>query len=365
MGLHVVSQRRRGFTLIELLVVIAIIAILIALLIPAVQKVREAAARTQCVNNLKQLGLALHDYHGTVKHFPESRTTAGSGLVSWTALILPYIDQLAVANAYDYNNDFSLSTNPQAMSNTLAVFVCPSAPSPASRFAGGPQPASWVYPGTSVTIVAQGMGVCDYGAINQVFPGYYVANNIPGPGGLTVAQMAALTTKAEAQAPYLLGVLGDDYYISLVQITDGSSNTIMVAEDAGQPLSFVLGQQQNVAVNGNSGIGYPTSDFGWGDPGFSFSINGVDPTTGAVINHYGSAVGTVYNAAGTTGGLPVSGTPASVNGNNNGEVYSFHPGGANLLMADGSVQFITTSVSPSVFAALFTYSGGEVVQNPW
>jgi prepilin-type N-terminal cleavage/methylation domain-containing protein len=104
------SKRRAGFTLIELLVVIAIIAILIALLVPAVQKVRDAAANTQCVNNLKQIGLALHDYHGANKVFPKGCAPEPDGGVawgpSWKVMILPYIDQLPMYSGFTWTGDF-------------------------------------------------------------------------------------------------------------------------------------------------------------------------------------------------------------------------------------------------------------------
>jgi prepilin-type N-terminal cleavage/methylation domain-containing protein/prepilin-type processing-associated H-X9-DG protein len=357
-----VTSRRRGFTLIELLVVIAIIAILIGLLVPAVQKVRESANRTQCDNNMKQVGLGLHSYHDVYKHFPESRTKAGTGLVSWTTLTLPYIEQTPLYNSYNLNADFSDPTNQTPIATNIAIYICPSAPAPAMRFSSSPQPSPWQYPGTSVAITnPQYMGCTDYGAVNQVFPGFYVANGLTNPNG----NVAALTTSSTAQADYLLGVLGDDYTMNLTNISDGTSNTVMVAEDAGQPLNFVFGKQQNVAFNKTPGIGYPTPDFGWGDPGFSFSINGVDPATGYVVKNYGAAgtVGTIWTGTGTAVGQAVSGPTVNVNGNNNGEVYSFHTGGANLLMADGSVHFITPAIDAFSFASLFTARGNETGVN--
>src|ERR1043166_3524164 len=116
--------RRRGFTLIELLVVIAIIAILIALLVPAVQKVREAAARTQCTNNLKQLALGCHNYHDTNKFLPPARI-ARDAYATWPVLVLPFIDQQPLYKQWDIRQGFS-SQNQTARETALPIFFCPS-----------------------------------------------------------------------------------------------------------------------------------------------------------------------------------------------------------------------------------------------
>src|SRR5260370_19613008 len=127
-------SRRSGFTLIELLVVIAIIAILIALLVPAVQKVREAASRLQCKNNLKQIGLALHNYHGTNKSLPpgfrsKAASVDGDSLGpgwGWGAYLLPYLEQENVFRQIDFTKDIAAPANAQARLTSLAVFLCPS-----------------------------------------------------------------------------------------------------------------------------------------------------------------------------------------------------------------------------------------------
>ncbi len=210
-------RRRAGFTLIELLVVIAIIAILIALLVPAVQKVREAAARTQCTNNMKQMGLAAQSCHDAYKHFPPALGTMGSSSVpvanqAWGNAIfhmLPFIDQgnlyqqsFGAVAAFGFSCYYTGNNN--VYSQVVPVFVCPSDPS---------------HTGGQVTFTINGtaypFGACSYGFNALIFSGN---NNITYP--VPPAQPALLTATG----------YNPQGATTMIQITDGTSNTILMAE---------------------------------------------------------------------------------------------------------------------------------------
>ncbi|HLN29042.1 MAG TPA: DUF1559 domain-containing protein [Gemmataceae bacterium] len=335
------GQRRKAFTLIELLVVIAIIAVLVGLLLPAVQKVREAANRMSCQNNLKQIGLAIHCYHDAHNALPPSHNATDG----WTAMTLPYVEQGNVYNQYTLGIGYDQGTNAAIIPTAMKIFVCPSAPGQSGTFQITQSPSQY---GTANQLPAM-MGVIDYGAVNQVFDGFYIANGLPVPAGYPTT---------------CLGPLQPNTPTPLTWITDGTSNTIMIAEDAGEPQSYVLGKPDSTVrppgknLIKTEGVGTPTPDWGWADPGFAYSINGCDPTTGYIIQHDGPHAGLVSDGAG--GFIPPSGTPVFINGNNNGELYSFHTGGANVVFADGSVHFLTENMTPAAFAALVTARGGEI-----
>jgi prepilin-type N-terminal cleavage/methylation domain-containing protein/prepilin-type processing-associated H-X9-DG protein len=292
------SSIRRGFTLIELLVVIAIIAVLIALLVPAVQKVREAADRTQCSNNLKQLALALHNYENVYNAFPPGRTLDSPPLHSWAAFLLPYIEQENVFKIYKFDVDWNNPANYPAIQTQMAVFNCPSTtPGERTDDTLGSNPACGDY----ATISA----IKDFVAINCF--------GIPLHGNIN--------------DPRLLGALVKDQRTRIIDIADGTSNTIMVAEDAGRPKLYIRGH-----VLGNPAIA-GWKEGGWADPGAPFSIDG--------SNGDGSVPG-----------------GCSLNCSNNSEVYSFHPNGANVSFADGSVRFLFDTIDLCLLAKLSTRAGG-------
>lgn len=316
---------KKGFTLIELLVVIAIIAILIGLLLPAVQKVREAAARMSCTNNLKQLGLALHNYANTYDStFPASRVTVGGDAKfrSWTPIALPYVEAEAAAKQWDPNVKWSNGVNLTVSKMTFKLFICPSAPTSrisigSQAYASSPTPIPILVP----ALAGQTFGPGDYGSLNAIRRRFYTANgvpNFPTPG-----------TGAGNETP---GALQKVRPTKLLGITDGLSNTILLAEDAGRP---------NVFQKGFGDTGVNTEDgFGWADPDAGCSLDGV------VVG----AKGVKWAAGGT----------CFINCTNDSELFSFHSGGIGVTMADGSVRFLNQNISAATLAAIASATGGDI-----
>ena len=303
-------QHRGGFTLIELLVVIAIMAILIALLVPAVQKVRDAAARIQCANNLKQIGLACHNYEDVFKGLPPRGNTQ-SPYCGWGPYLLPYLEQQPLADIYRFDLDFYNPLNGPAVSQPLAVYTCPAAPP--GRFDNIVD----VNGNPTGTIGAEG----DYFAPNSVDAYWWPA-----------AQYALASDEQQAAAMTEGGTR------ALVAITDGTSNTLLISELAGRPNQFILGVQQPT----NANIRFPA----WWGPWAS----------------YNSCVYKTWSADGTTpGGETGPPGPCTINCNNSWGIYAFHRGGANAVFVDGSVHFLAVGLSPDVFAALVTRAGDETI----
>jgi prepilin-type N-terminal cleavage/methylation domain-containing protein/prepilin-type processing-associated H-X9-DG protein len=294
-----VSSARRGFTLIELLVVIAIIAILIGLLLPAVQKVREAAARLSCQNNLKQFGLALHNYAGNNDNkFPASRVTVGgvSKFRSWTPIALAYVEQDNVGRLWNSTIKWNTGSNLTTAATYFKLFVCPSTP-------GRSAAPNGIAPG-------------DYGSVNSIRRRFYTANGVPN-----------FPVPGSAAGDEALGALQKEFDTPILAITDGLSNTILIGEDAGRPSLVQKGKN----------TGATTADgWGWADPDCGFSVDGVQAD------------------------LVTTGGPCVINCTNDSEFYAFHTGGMNTCMADGSVRFIRESVPAAQLAAIVTASAGDI-----
>jgi prepilin-type N-terminal cleavage/methylation domain-containing protein len=339
------TPRKRGFTLIELLVVIAIIAVLIALLLPAVQQAREAARRTQCKNNMKQMGLALFNYESSHGVFPPARIdlTGPPGpaiyQTSWTTLCLPYFDQTNVYNLYNFNLTWTDPANVPATSTKLSVFVCPSAPSsrvtPAATVlnAGQPWPAA-------------GYGFSDYGSMNAVRPAFFLSNNLPVPPMGSVTNTANPPSKSKYEWD---GGLKKNAATRLSDLVDGSSNTLMIVEDAARPQLYRAGLPASVA-----GVSTVKDGWGWADIQGGYSLDG-STIDGSLT---GKADCTVPSGPCS---LTTAVAPYPLNRTNDSEMYAFHVGGGHILLCDGSVKFMSENISAQVLGALATRSGGEVV----
>jgi prepilin-type N-terminal cleavage/methylation domain-containing protein/prepilin-type processing-associated H-X9-DG protein len=319
-----IRRPRRGFTLIELLVVIAIIGVLIALLLPAVQSAREAARRAQCQNNLKQIGLAIHNFHDTQGHLPSSTRPPGlTNLprVAGLTLMLPYLEQTNLYNSMNFSFTWGLPENSTTVQTRLGTLLCPSTPKDL-RTDGIPEIAPWVD------------GVC---AVTDYSPTIGV-----DPRLLTLG----LTYNGTATQ----GALIKNAKPKLAEITDGLSNTIFFAESAGRPYHY---QRGNRLVSEDLTLARVNAG-GWCRPASDFSIDGSAANGGETIPGP-CAINCTNgeNVAGVTFPHPYYGSEGT------SEVYAFHPGGAHALMGDGSVRFLKDSLGMKTFAALVTRAGNE------
>jgi prepilin-type N-terminal cleavage/methylation domain-containing protein len=326
-------SRRHGFTLIELLVVIAIIAILIALLLPAVQQAREAARRTQCKNNFKQIGLSLHNYHDTFNGFPLGVTTGqpgGWGHSFWLGL-LPYADQAPLFNSLTFNGAHVGYTGagvgqsfngPLVRGLVLPYLACPSSPIPDRKDTG----AGIV---TQISHYAGIAGAVDdaAGTVNGFF------NTIPSLNSDNCCSCTAQGIHA------LGGSLLPNRSLNFRDMTDGTSNVAMVSE------------QSDFGKNASNQPVVITNNHGW--------MMGTDTTsqTGSSRRFNLTTVRYAPNAVkqvGAVGGLP---GVCNNDGANNG-IYSPHVGGVHVLLADGTVRFISDNIDLTNLKRLMTRSDG-------
>jgi prepilin-type N-terminal cleavage/methylation domain-containing protein len=344
-------KSRPAFTLIELLVVIAIIAVLIGLLLPAVQKVREAAARTTCMNNMKQIGLAIHNFESANRWLPPARVDAApgnpvpefgtpapaSGAIGHGpgTILLPFVEQDALYRRYRWDLSFNDPGNQAVVSQKLKVFICPSSPDGGALDTG---PTSGWPAGVQVSAT-------DYAVLNGVNQRLYTPplNLIPPPSGWSPNDASTQYVGAILPMSTLLNFTPPPLYFynkrpkqTLVGIPDGSSNTVLWTEDAGRPALYFLRQVQQPFPQRRS------SGAGWADPDNEYWVDGA-PVDGS-------------NALGG---------PCVINCNNNNEAYSFHPGGCMFLMGDGSIRFARDTMTPTVIAILTTREGGEPSPVDW
>ncbi len=306
------TQKKRGFTLIELLVVIAIIAILIALLLPAVQQAREAARRSTCKNNLKQLGLALHNYHDTHRVFPFGQQGEVGGArhrrTCWFQMILPFIDQAPLYKVFTADNTEYIHSMPNSIKRAVVPsMICPSNPSSPSFGGGG-----------------SGNG----------FQGNYVVCFGSNGGPSATSNGAAMDNATNSN-----GMFSRNSKTSMRDITDGTSNTIMGGESITRP--------------GTSGWGGAGGYWG-GAPHGSFAFTTEEPPNSPLPD-------TVYACKTTSfAQAPCASTSNSPDRHWN-FARSFHVGGAQFILADGSVRFISENINRGTYRALGTKSGGETL----
>jgi prepilin-type N-terminal cleavage/methylation domain-containing protein len=347
-----VPARSRGFTLIELLVVIAIIAILIALLLPAVQQAREAARRTQCRNNLKQLGLAIHNYESTFTMFP---MTSGSTSYSPQARLLPYIDHANTYNRIDFTQPMLTGPvsnrvlNPiyaNVSDQVLPFLLCPSDPGPT------------VYP----TPMGTPAVVYNFGANNYM---------------MSLGSGLGTTYDSRFRTDGLCWVNSN---ARMRDATDGLSNTVVMSEAIrgdGLDITLAAGTRDaypyrkvlNMSTGASgSGPGYNGTGGGWSgtpiaNPDLSVVINsGTNWRGGAAGTGRGISWMRGLNHAVTTNGYntPNSRIPdVTMHGDGYFGPRSFHTGGAHALFGDGTVRFLSDNIDLATHRALHSASGGE------
>jgi prepilin-type N-terminal cleavage/methylation domain-containing protein/prepilin-type processing-associated H-X9-DG protein len=302
-------RTRSGFTLIELLVSIAIIAVLIGLLLPAIQQAREAARRAQCSSNLKQIGLALHNYEGTWGMFPTSTrpipTQPAGKHAATLARILPFLDQASLFQQYDFGVNWYEAPNLPLIQTKLAAFQCPSTPN-SNRL-------------DSSLITVGGVSFSGSRACADYAPLEGIGALLNGTG---------LVDKQSEGSPGALQV--NFTQCRMADIIDGSSSTIVIAEDAGRPVWYIRGRVAPSTL-------IPPGA-GWADDEQDFFLHGAQ----------GDALASPPG-------------PCAVNCHNDGEIYSFHPGAANALFADGHVRLLSASTDIRVVARLITPRSQEVV----
>ncbi|HEY4261825.1 MAG TPA: DUF1559 domain-containing protein [Schlesneria sp.] len=302
---------RAGFTLIELLVVIAIIAVLIALLLPAVQQAREAARRTQCKNNLHQLGLGFHNFESSYGFFPNSVTSPGPHY--WGAQILPYMDNNPLANIYDYTVSYAHYNNSKAVQITLPFHICPSVPE------AGRKNTTFL---ASKTTAPAGSPEATNGWPSAI-------SDYMGPQGVTANIQYFMTPPTVTDTIFV----GGNAQRKIRDVLDGTSNTILLTETAGRPSQY----RSNKIKSGS----IAACLCGWPDPNvFSYLSYTRDGSAQTNSTNHGNCM---------------------INCNNVRQLFSFHSGIAHVLLVDGSVRALNENMDAVAVVGLLTISGAEVV----
>jgi prepilin-type processing-associated H-X9-DG protein len=315
-----IKYRPTAFTLVEILVVIAIIGTLVALLLPAVQAAREAARRAECQNNLKQIGLAANEHHDTYGVYPPGwvqgtladPVTVPQGKIvegghGVFPFLLPFLEQQALANIYRWDKRSQGPDNQKVATVQLKSLQCPSAV-PDRWVTAAEDPSNYSYGGS---------GACtDYAGVRDV--------------DTHLVDLGLVDRPAKYEGVLTSSVVTAHYLTRLADITDGTSQTLLVTECAGRPELMQAGE--------------PVADI--------YAPGGVW-VGGTLILFQGS----------TPDGTTRPG-PCAVNCTNKQEVYSFHPGGVNAVFADGALHFLQADIDIRIFARLVTRAGDEVVESP-
>ncbi len=310
--------RRLGFTLIELLVVIAIIAVLIALLLPAVQQAREAARRTQCKNNLKQLGLALHNYHDIHNRFPIGAQRGFKP--SWRVAVFPQLDQAPLFNKLDFNLDFRSpysGNNTVLQGTSLPGWNCPSSPCLRTGASGSEQ--------------------CWNGGNPQLVDYVGIGGATPDPGG----RASVISTSNYDGGLYgANGMLNVALSLNLAAATDGSSNTLLVGENSDYTLvGTTKTDLRSNYYGGWSGFSDQPNPFSGSPDSWSTGVT----TVRYPINTQGTPAGAIHT---WEANLPLR---------------SAHVGGAHVLMGDGSTRFLSNNLDLNTLLRLAVKDDGQVI----
>ncbi len=366
------KERRGAFTLIELLVVIAIIAVLIGLLLPAVQKVRESAANSQCRNNLKQLGLAVQNYEGVYGVIPFNAVTknnsqspyipysAGTlptpgnaggtiGRCSGLVPLLPYVEQNSILGIYTFAVDWSDPANVQAITQQFKLFRCPSSVTTdnllmesTTYISGGNNSfAPPISPGASTNILGGTLypttKIVAQGWSGDYAPATQVKTKKDATGKEISAGNALLLPIYPVGNPPSPGAMRQNTGTRMISIKDGTTQTTLYSEACARDKQYFTGgvlstdPKLDPQAAGNTGMI-------WADSDNRITVTGVDPNN------------------------PTATGACVMNCNNqSGDIYSFHTNGANICFADGSVKFVSQSITLQTLAALVTRQGGEIV----
>ena len=310
------NRRRAAFTLVELLVVIAIIGVLVALLLPAVQMARESARRTQCNNNLRQIQLGLHSFHDSYGALPPGAVSNTTGVAAtklnlrsgalhgWAIFIYPYIEQKNLADFYKWDKHWYAAENKQVRESFVSAFICPSTPKP-KRLDNSTHAAS----GTAFSAAASDYGVCN---------------------GSDAAALDPLGLLGKGTKLKPNGAMRVNEMQKFSDITDGLTNTFWIGEAAGRPQLY---RSKSLRVGTSRAGGASMID-----------------RDNEFIMHGSKADGT-----GGSGACPMNCT-------NGDELYSFHPGGINVAMGDGSIRYLAQNMPLKLVAALISREAKDSVE---